>query len=419
MNQCNRLPSSQSPDLCLRQPTSEECRQIWASTAESWKDALTTALYITEAEYLSTVPLTENGGMTTWVLVDRNQPPNQRHILGSCETFRKQCLVSDEEGRVEEGVIHGVASVFCPPKIRRRGYGTRLMEELAKVLRGWQSDHGKSVGSILYSDIGKEFYARTGWAANPQNGHYIIPTVNTDATEPPPGGLHLISESEIGPLCQKDERMIYEALEMPSTTARKRVVVVPDLDHMLWHIRKEDFATRYMFGETPEAKGAMAGTPGKQVWAIWTHRFYEPLDPKNPETSSHQSRQFDEHAEDDGGNPLYILRLVVEGDETANKPFEGQARPYSKAYAEQESALRTVLLAARAEAAKWSLDHVALWNPSPLVHNFIRRSDLGATWVERQKLAIASTLWFEGGGDGDGDQDANPVLINNEHYAWC
>lgn len=29
------------------------------------------------------------------------------------------------------------------------------MKELAKALRGWQSEYGKSLGSVLYSDIGR------------------------------------------------------------------------------------------------------------------------------------------------------------------------------------------------------------------------------------------------------------------------
>lgn len=40
------------------------------------------------------------------------------------------------------------------------------MKELAKALRGWQSEYGKSLGSVLYSDIGKEYYAKLGWPPN-------------------------------------------------------------------------------------------------------------------------------------------------------------------------------------------------------------------------------------------------------------
>ena len=148
------LPDAESLNLHLSHPTSEEYIEIWSHTATSWKDALTIPLYIKEAQYLTTVSLARDGGMTTWVLIDKNPPPNERQIFCSFETFRRRSLISDERGNVEE-------------KYRGRGYGTRHMRELAKVLPRWQSEHGKSIGSVLYSDIGKECYTRLGWLPNP------------------------------------------------------------------------------------------------------------------------------------------------------------------------------------------------------------------------------------------------------------
>lgn len=396
-----KLPSSESPDLYLSQPTPEECVQIRTDTAASWKDSLTIPLYIAEAQYLSTVPLAKDGGMTMWVLVDKRMPPNQRQVFCSCESFVKRSLTSDESGNIKEGLIHGVASVFCPLEIRRRGYGTRHMKELAKVLHEWQSEYGKSIGSVLYSDIGKKYYARMGWLPNPRNGHFIFPPVKMESLAP----ARLILESELEALCLRDEAIVYRAMATPSI-ARKRVVILPDLDHMLWHIRKEDFATNHIFGKTPQAKGAIAGSPGKQVWAVWVHRYYGHLDHPDEE----------EEEEEEGGNVLYILRLVVEGDDTANKPHEGQLPPSADAHGEQAVAFKAVLHAAQAEAAEWRLDYVKLWEPSPLVQSFVGQSGLEATWVERQEISIASTLWFREDGDA---VDEAPVWVNNEYYAWC
>ncbi|RYC57165.1 hypothetical protein CHU98_g9046 [Xylaria longipes] len=196
--------------------------------------------------------------------------------------------------------------------------------------------------------------------------------------------------------------MVRKAMATPSTT-RKRVVILPDLDHMLWHIRKEDFVTDYIFGKKAEAKGGIAGSPGKQVWAVWAHRYYG--HPDHP----------DEEGKD-GGNVLYILRLVVEGDDTANKPHECQLPPAIDACVEQAAALKAVLQAAQAEAVEWRLDHVGLWEPSPLVRSLLGQSGLDATWAERQKRSVASVLWF--GEDGDA-VDEDPAWVNNEHYAWC
>lgn len=399
MSSTIETPGSKSLDLHLCQPTPEECSQIWSQTAASWKDSLTIPMYVVEAQYLTTVPLAKNEGMTTWILVEKNRLPNQRQILCSCESFRKRALTGDKKGHIQEGLVHGVASVFCPPKYRGRGYGTRFMKELAQVLREWQPEHGKSFGSVLYSDIGKEYYAKLGWLPNPTNWHYVLPSVNMEH----PVAAQLISESELEGLCRRDEELVRKAMTNPST-ASKRVVILPDLDHMLWHIRKEDFATNYIFGKKAEAKGAIAGIAGKQVWIVWVHRYYE--HPDHPDED-----------EGDGENVLYVLRLVIEGDDTANKPYEDHLdRPPTAMFAEQAAALKAVLQAAQVEAAKWRLGQVQLWEPSPLAQSLLEQSGLDAIRVERQTESVASALWFRE--DNDVREDA-PQWVNNEHYAWC
>lgn len=415
------IASSESPDIYLDHPTPEECIQIWSSTAASWKDSLTVPLYLIEAQYLTTVPLAKDGGMITWILIDKTQQPDQRQIFCSCETFRKRSLTSDNKGNVKEGVVHGIASVFCPPEYRGRGYGTRLMKELAHMLHGWQSEHGKSIGSVLYSDIGKDYYTRLGWSPNPSNWHFVFPPVvktEKPAAAAAASAVQPIPESELARLCLRDEALVRKAMAMPNTSARMRVVILPDLDHMLWHIRKEDFATDHLFGKKAEVKGAIAGNPGQQVWAIWTHRYYGHPDYHHHHHPNDEEEEEEEEPED-GGNVLYILRLVVEGDDTANRPHEGQATtpPTSIYNVEQAAALQAVLQAAQAEAAAWCLDQVQLWEPSPLVKSLVGQIGLDAVRVERQERSIASVLWF--GEDGDPVEDDAPVWVNNEHYAWC
>lgn len=75
--------------------------------------------------------------------------------------------------------------------------------------------------------------------------------------------------------------------------------------------------------------------------------------------------------EENSENVLYILRLVVEGDDTANRPHHDQPLPSTDAYSEQAEALKAVLQAARVEAAEWRLDSVQLWEPSPLVQGLL------------------------------------------------
>ena len=172
----------------------------------------------------------------------------------------------------------------------------------------------------------------------------------------------------------------------------RRLIIVPNLDHMLWHIRKEEFATEYLFGRIPKAKGAIAGHPGAQVWAIWTHRYYG-----HPDFESSQ-------------NVLYILRLVIEGDDSRSRPL--QAKP-SKNLGGIAS-IKAVMEAAEAEAAEWQLDCVKLWDPSPLVQELLIETGMEYHIIEREEDSIASPLWY----DENGREKTAPVWINNEHYSW-
>ncbi|KAH8668293.1 hypothetical protein BGZ60DRAFT_409008 [Tricladium varicosporioides] len=372
----DHLRGSSSANLHLSLPTESETFTIWTNTAASWKDSLTLPEYLRESAFLTTIPLARNGGMTTWILVDKNLPPNQRSILCSCETFRKRALIADGDGRVSDAIVHGIASVFCPVEYRGSGYAARMMRELAMVLPGWQTEDKTYVGSILYSDIGKEYYAKLGWHPNPTNSHIVLQPSQL-SIDPL---LEHLRESDIEILCQQDELMIRKSLSNPGERISARVTIVPDLDHILWHISKENFTCGMLFGKIPAIKGAIAGNPGNRIWAIWTHRYYE-----KPGTGNHK-------------NTLYILRLVIEADVPVTSPSFDQVK-----------CLEAVLRAAQAEAAEWKLDQIELWDPVPIVQKMLAQSDIEYLLVERERDSIASAMWY----------GMVPTWINNERYAWC
>ncbi|KAK5730542.1 hypothetical protein LTR15_000479 [Elasticomyces elasticus] len=353
------LPDSDSPDLGLAHPTEDECKTIWTHTFEEWGDALTLPIYLEESRHLTSVPLAKEGGMTTWTLVDKTLPPNKRPILASCESFRKLFLSSDPTGNTQEGIVHGIASVFCAPGFRRRDYAARLMSEMGKVLRTWQAEFGQPMGSILYSDIGKSYYAKLGWIPNSTNTHYVFSPSSPNITWP--SSAKPIKESEIGDLCRRDISTVRNAMRRPFATDKQRITILPDLDHILWHV----------------------------------HRYYGLPTTKDTE------------------NVLYILRFVVEGDETANNPPAPQSE-INSTETKQLDAMRlaritAVLQAARVEAANWQLDAVKLWEPSPIVERLLIQSGLEATTVVRDSDSIASGLW---------NTSVDALWINNEHYAW-
>ncbi|KUJ06157.1 uncharacterized protein LY89DRAFT_703087 [Mollisia scopiformis] len=331
-----RIPGSNSLELCLSHSIAGECVTIWTNTLASWKDSLNISTYLKESLFLTTVLLAKEGGMTTWVL---------------------RALTSDRAGNVSDTIVHGIASVFCCPDYRGRGYALRMMRELAKVL----------LTCILYSDISKSYYAAFGWNPSLTNTHVVFPpkTSNNLTTKHIPVG-------DLPRLCEKDESMIRRAMAALAEKSKTRLTIMLDLDHMLWHIGKEDFACKILFGKVPYAKGAIAGLLGTQVWAIWTHRYYA-----NPDAKT-----------DD--NTLYILRLVVENSEWEDIHLPDREK--NPGYRQQVSHLQAVLVAAQNEAALWKLDQVKLWHPTPAVQEMIHLSGIEYSMVEREEDSIASGI---------------------------
>jgi GNAT superfamily N-acetyltransferase/regulator of extracellular matrix RemA (YlzA/DUF370 family) len=370
------LPDSNSRALHLTHPTDAESLSIWSMSANSWKDALPESVYLKESSYLTTVPLAKHGGMTQWVLVDKDLPPDQRPLLASCETFRKRSWIStSEEGvnRVKESITHGVASVYCESKYRGRGYASRLMKELAKKLQNWQQTGTMNcVASVLFSDIGKQFYTKLGWRAFPSYHIEFAPSASISSRTAKP----LFAE-ELAELCKKDEELARKAMIDAHNDRKTKFMIVPDHDHMLWHHSKEEFVAEALFQKTPMIKGAIAGEPGNRVWAVWTHRFYEP-----PETASN--------------NVLYVLRLVVEKQSDDLSQIEQ---------------LKTVISAAQAEAADWNLHRVTIWDPSPQVLGLVKHMGIPYREEHRQEEGICSLLWY--------GPEESIEWMSSEKYGWC
>jgi hypothetical protein len=256
-----------------------------------------------------------------------------------------------------------------------------MLKEVAVKLKEWQTD--KSLGSptvpfsFLYSDIGRKYYANYGWQVYPSTHISLspcaLPTTSTN-------GIELLKDEDIAALCTVDEAKIRSQLSNIKDN-KTTVAQIPDHDSMQWHHLREDFVTRKVFGKTPITKGALAGSPGSRVWAIWTRSFYGPLDPES-------------------GNTLHILRLVIE-DETASD--------------ENAEKLKAILQQAQAEALEWKLSQVEFWNPTGVVKGLVEKTGLEFKEVDRQEESIASLMWY---GEGSGKEDAITWVVN-EKFGWC
>ncbi|KAI9053133.1 hypothetical protein LZ554_003399 [Drepanopeziza brunnea f. sp. 'monogermtubi'] len=368
------FPDSKSPSLYLTNPTPEERLVTWNLNSVNWGTALPLPDYIERERYLMTVPLAKDGGITHWVLVERGLPPNERPILASCESLRKPVLVV-KDGTVKENITHGIGSVFSNPQFRGRGYASRMLKELAPILKTWQVESTDHVPfSILYSDIGTKYYAKLGWATYPST-HFSFPlAASTRST-----GVIPLTYPDLPALCAKDEEILREELATSAKDGKTHVSLIPNYECMQWHHMREDFVTGKIFGKSPTIKGAVSGEPGSRVWAIWTRVFYGPLIPTS-------------------GNKLHILRLVVEDD----RDTEANAHK-----------LKGILAFAQAEAQEWQLPEVDVWNPSDTLKALVKRTGLQSTFVVRDEESIASLMWY-----GEGSvEEINWVA--NEKFGWC
>ena len=398
------LPSHKSPTLDLVNPTEEEKLLCWNLNGTSWRGALTLPTYLRREEHLAGQAFTRDGGITYWILVDTaasTPASSPRTILASCESLRKKALLATKDGKVEEVVSHGIGSVFCRPEFRGRGYAGRMMKELGSKLERWQQKEGSRASfTVLYSDIGKNFYARNGWKPFPSS-HIALPplksTTSTSSAKPTPSSSSSSSSplhaDDLPALCSLDQSLLRQKIahQNPST----RVAFIPDVETMQWHHAREAFAAKELFNRHPEVKGAISNGPeGERAWCIWTHTF----------GSTPQSTK------------LHVLRLVVEAERDIGRQMPHSGAATNGTDVEGTGAVKAVaavLLAAQREAGVWGMDHVELWNPSPVTVVAAREVLPGADIVERDEESIACLRWS---GEGKGEE---VDWVGNEKYGWC
>lgn len=99
---------------------------------------------------------------------------------------------------------------------------------------------------------------------------------------------------------------------------------------------------------------------------------------------------------------------MIENQATANTADTEQGNS-------QVEQMKALLQTAQAEAAKWKLHRVMMWDPTPLVLELVAQTEIQYRRVERDHEGIASLLWY---GEGSGKEDTLEWL-GNEKYGWC
>ncbi|RDB20810.1 Lysine acetyltransferase [Hypsizygus marmoreus] len=190
--------------LSLYAATAEQVAESRRRTYLQWGKRMTLEEYLARDAFMDTFEHARDGRLVTWVLAARDQPTSL-DFMCSCETYRREGLVWDPSRNnvPKEVPCNGIASVFTPPPNRGKGYAKHMMRLLHWVIadlsrlpafpEAWgapppQVPHaGGGWFSVLYSDVGKEFYSQCGPVPE-QEGWIVIDAFSTTfdiATQPP------------------------------------------------------------------------------------------------------------------------------------------------------------------------------------------------------------------------------------------
>ncbi|KAL2862775.1 uncharacterized protein BJX67DRAFT_291923 [Aspergillus lucknowensis] len=380
------LPHGDSPELVLVQATPAERIESIKLNSTEWKGPLDLDSYIAREETLLQQRLTKNR-LSCWVLVDRREPEDRRTILSSCETYKKAAMVA-RGGKLENALAHGVGSVYCRPEFRGKGYAKRMLQELSKKIDAWhtEGDRGeRPLFSVLFSDIGKRFYAQFGWKPHPSS-HFELPSIPKEEYSSAAIATTLPEIRTLRPedvqrcMCNTDviqkEREVLRKASLHSSGPK--VAITPDFDHFSWHWAREEFYSQKIHPgrEIPTTKGA--GDDDAKVYCAWNRNFGS-----TPEE-----------------NTLYILRWVY------NEPSSPEETEKTV------NAMAAILRRAQLEAYDWNMANVTFWNPTPLLEIAVALLDPTAEIVHREKSSIAALRW-------SGNPEEQVDWFCNEKYAWC
>lgn len=306
--------------------------------------------YVDREMLLGNQPLTKDGGITYWILTNE-----KAEMLCACETIRRPALISRAGSQPEDVSSFGIASVFTPRRNRRKGYATKMLSLLQQRL----PSHAPGVVgfSVLYSDIGRQFYARMGW--KPDLSTHITLSPSTTAYK----NVRYCPREEIARLCEKDVEFVRQRIASKSSSTR--VAVLPDYEVIEWSQTRSLYLMSNSTDITVGKFGAVySSAAGKEGWVVYG---FTP-----------------------SKGQLTILRCV---------PQQGE---------ELESVVE-LLKASQNLALEYKLTEVYIWNPSDVVLQAARKLQ-EVQVVTRETDTITSIAYY-----GEGDAE----WLENDPFAWC
>jgi hypothetical protein len=378
----NDLPSSKATDVELVVAKDAEHLQCSRMNGVEWKGPLTIEQYLKREKHLMAQNLTKGGNEAGWVLTCSSLPTDSqgnRPILASCETIPSQAFVA-RNGKLDPALIQGVGSVFTRPEHRGKSYASRMLTDLGQKLETFQHpDRTRSPFSILFSDIGQNFYSRLGWHAFPSTHIQLVP-IDTNSYHTISAGLpttrDLVTEDlkTLDAVATVQEELIRRSKAQPETNF---VALAPDFDHFEWHHAREEFICKALNRPSPQIKGAIHEPTGISV--VWNRTF----------------------AGDKKEWTLHILHTSIPSS--------------AKDSSESISAIAALFVRAQHEAFKSDMAAgVEIWDPSEEVlraANLLRKEGDKIEVIERDQDHVCSLRWS--------GPDGKVEWLYKEKYTWC
>ncbi|EJD43714.1 hypothetical protein AURDEDRAFT_88553 [Auricularia subglabra TFB-10046 SS5] len=383
---------SESVDLSqytLFPATPEQVRESRTRTHAQWGRGTRLEDYLERDARLDVFEHAANGRLTTWVLAPVSDPKTLE-FLCSCETYRREgFVITPGETVPNEETLFGVASVYTPPRHRRKGAARRMMRLLHRVLAPPESlppfpstwgtpppqlpeGHKFGMGSVLYSDVGGGFYSICG------------PTEDTRGWE---------VDSPVGTIWDVSKA---KQLFADSGTREKTATVLAlgDLD-AIW---EQDAALmRAELAASAGAGAALTYVPWRGVGAFQVHRNAYFLETQG------------KAALKDWG-----ARVPAETDElayatwTMDVELDMKTLIFTRIRAKSPDQFRALLYTAVQTASSNGLRFVETWNLSE--HLLGVAAELGGM-TETRKEHLNSIAWY-----GPGD---SVKWLSNEKFVWC
>lgn len=382
----SQLPSSKSSDIRLVPATLAEHMQCSRLNAEEWRGPLTIEQYLKREKHLLSQELTKDGKEIGWILTSASLPRDEhgnRAILASCETIPVQAYVA-RDGKLSETLVHGIGSVFTRAEHRGKSYASRMMTELGRQLETFQQPNGdRGLFSVLYSDIGQNFYARFGWNAFPST-HIQLGSMDAEVYLAASQGLPAVQELTSADLKSIPATQFVQQELLASSKSRPGVsfvAIAPDVEHFAWHHAREEYVSKALGRAMPQIKGAIHSESGMAL--VWSRTF----------------------AADTNAWTLHILHIAIPPGTTGGQ--------------ERQSILAALLLRAQHEAYRSDLPAgVEVWDPSEEIVAAAQslREEKGdkIEIIRRDQDHVCSLRWI-----GPEPAGHDVVWQFNQKYAWC